>query len=36
MDWKTVVKTVSPWIGTALGGPLGGIAVEAAVRAWTV
>jgi len=33
MDWKTVVKTVSPWIGTALGGPLGGMAVEAAASA---
>lgn len=33
MDWKTVVKTVSPWIGTAIGGPLGGMAVEAAASA---
>lgn len=29
MDLKDVVKTVAPWIGTALGGPLGGMAVEA-------
>lgn len=33
MDWKNVVKTVAPWIGTALGGPLGGLAVEAATSA---
>lgn len=29
MDWQSVVKTVAPWIGTALGGPLGGAAVGA-------
>lgn len=29
MDWKALVGTVAPWIGTALGGPLGGMAVEA-------
>lgn len=29
MNLGNVVKTVAPWIGTALGGPLGGIAVEA-------
>lgn len=33
MDWKTLVSTVAPWIGTALGGPLGGMAVEAAANA---
>ena len=33
MDWKTVVATISPWIGTALGGPLGGMAVTAAANA---
>lgn len=33
MDWTTVVRTVAPWIGTALGGPLGGMAVEAAANA---
>ncbi len=29
MDWKQIVGTVAPWIGTALGGPLGGMAVGA-------
>jgi len=29
MDWTSIVKTVAPWIGTALGGPLGGMAVGA-------
>lgn len=33
MDWKAIVKTVAPWIGTAIGGPLGGMAVEAAANA---
>lgn len=33
MDWKDIIKTVAPWIGTALGGPLGGMAVEAAAGA---
>jgi hypothetical protein len=33
MDWKSIVSTVAPWIGTALGGPLGGMAVEAAANA---
>lgn len=33
MDWKNIVKTVAPWIGTAIGGPLGGMAVEAAANA---
>jgi hypothetical protein len=33
MDWMNVVKTVAPWIGTALAGPLGGLAVEAAATA---
>jgi hypothetical protein len=33
MDWKAIVSTVAPWIGTALGGPLGGLAVEAAAKA---
>jgi hypothetical protein len=27
MDWKQVVATVAPWIGGALGGPLGGAAM---------
>jgi hypothetical protein len=34
MDWKDIIKTVAPWIGTALGGPLGGLAVEAAANAF--
>lgn len=33
MDFKTIIATVAPWIGTALGGPLGGMAVEAAANA---
>ncbi len=33
MDWKAVVATVAPWIGTALGGPVGGMAVEVAANA---
>lgn len=33
MDWKNLVKTVAPWIGTALGGPLGGMAVGAVADA---
>jgi len=33
MDWKNIVATVAPWIGTAIGGPLGGMAVEAAANA---
>lgn len=27
MDWKNIVGAVAPWIGTALGGPFGGMAV---------
>lgn len=33
MDFTAILKTVAPWIGTALGGPLGGMAVEAASNA---
>lgn len=33
MDFTTILKTVAPWIGTVLGGPLGGMAVEAAANA---
>jgi hypothetical protein len=33
MDWKTVLGTVAPWIATAVGGPLGGLAMEAAANA---
>lgn len=29
MDWKAIIKTVAPTIGTALGGPLGGLAMKA-------
>lgn len=32
-DLNNIVKTVLPWIGTALGGPLGGIAASAVGRA---
>lgn len=33
MDWKQIIGTVAPWIGTALGGPLGGLAVSAVADA---
>lgn len=33
MDWMGIVKTVAPWIGTALMGPLGGLAVGAVADA---
>lgn len=33
MDFTSIIKTVAPWIGTAIGGPLGGLAVEAAANA---
>ena len=33
MSFADVIKTVAPWIGTALGGPLGGLAVEAGAGA---
>lgn len=33
MDITSILKTVAPWIGTALGGPLGGMAVTAAADA---
>jgi hypothetical protein len=29
MDWKKIVSAVAPVLGTALGGPLGGMAVKA-------
>lgn len=32
-DFANIIKVVAPWIGTALGGPLGGLAVEAASSA---
>ncbi len=34
MSWTNVIKTVAPWIGTALGGPLGGMAVGAIADAF--
>ncbi len=27
-DWKSLVKSIAPMVGTALGGPLGGIALK--------
>ena len=33
MDLNKIMSTVAPWIGTALGGPLGGMAVQAAADA---
>ena len=33
MDWKSVISTVAPWIGTTLGGPLGGLAITAVAEA---
>lgn len=33
MDFISIIKTVAPWIGTALGGPLGGLAVGAVADA---
>ena len=32
-DWKGLVASVAPWIGTALGGPLAGSATEAVCTA---
>lgn len=28
MDWKSIVKSIAPTIGAALGGPMGGMAVK--------
>ena len=33
MDFTALIKTVAPWIGTALAGPLGGMALTAAAAA---
>lgn len=33
MNWKNLISTVAPWIGTALGGPLSGMAVKAVASA---
>lgn len=32
-DWKSLVGAVAPWLGTALGGPLGGAAAKAVADA---
>jgi len=32
-DWRSIVKSVAPMLGTALGGPLGGIAGAALAKA---
>ncbi len=29
MDWKTILGAVAPWAASAIGGPLGALAVEA-------
>lgn len=33
MSWKSIIKTVAPTLATALGGPLGGMAVSAIANA---
>lgn len=33
MDFGSILRTVAPWIGTAISGPLGGMAVTAAADA---
>lgn len=33
MDWKAVVSTVAPWVGSALGSPLAGMAISAVAEA---
>lgn len=33
MEFGSIIKTVAPWIATALGGPLGGMAITAAADA---
>lgn len=33
MEWKSLLSTISPWIGTAIGGPLGLVAVTAVAEA---
>ena len=33
MDWKKVISSVAPTLGTALGGPLGGVAVTGILSA---
>ena len=34
MDFFKILSTVSPWIATAIGGPLGGLAINAAANAF--
>lgn len=36
MDWQALLKTVAPWIGTAIAGPLGGMALTAAGAAFGI
>jgi len=36
MDWESIVSSVAPMIGTALGGPLGGLAAKAACEAFGI
>jgi len=33
MEWKQITSTVVPWLGTALGGPLGRLTVSAVADA---
>jgi len=33
-DWKTIVRSVAPALGTALGGPLGGVATKTIAEKW--
>ena len=33
MDWKSIVGSVAPYLGAAVGGPLGGVAVTAIANA---
>lgn len=35
MDWKSIVSAIAPVLGTALGGPLGGMAMSAVAKAVT-
>jgi len=34
MDWKSIVKTVAPALGTALGGPMAGMAIREISNRW--
>lgn len=33
MDWKSILATIAPWLGAAIGGPLGSAAVQTACNA---